>query len=333
MKKKQTVFSGVQPTGVLHIGNYLGAIRQFVDLQYTNESVFCVVDHHAITVPQVPEEFHENTLKVAMLYIACGIDPKESIVFIQSHSTEHTELAWILNTMTPLGELERMTQFKEKTEGRTKKEGVLAGILNYPTLMAADILLYQTDIVPVGEDQVQHIEFTRMLAEKFNSRYGRTFSVPEAYVQRDTARIMGLDDASKKMSKSAPSSNNYIGLLDSPNEIRQKIAAAATDSGKEVQYNKIKKPAISNLIEIYSAFAESPHSEIEKIYKDKNYYEFKNDLAELLIKKLAPIQEKYKELTKNKKQVLEILYGGSRKSRIISQTTLSQVKEKMGYVI
>ncbi len=330
---KKRVLSGVQPSGNLHIGNYLGAIRQFVLLQKNHEAVFCIVDEHAITLPQDPKELRQNTLDVAMVYLAAGIDPKKSIIFVQSHVPAHAELGWILNTMTSLGELERMTQFKEKKVHEKNKAGVPAGLLNYPTLMAADILLYQTDLVPVGEDQIQHIELTRMLANKFNKRFGRTFRVPEPLLQKETARIMRLNDPSKKMSKSSPSKDNYITILESPEEIRRKIKIAVTDSGSGVRYDKDKKPAISNLMAIYSGFSGLSVNEIEKKFKDAGYGEFKKELAELLIEKLSPIQEGYRKLSKNKKEVLKILRDGAKRASLIADKTLADAKQKMGFVV
>lgn len=332
--RHQTIFSGIQPSGKLHIGNYLGAIKQFVELQNSSEAIFCIVDHHAITVPQKPEELRKNILDVAKIYLASGINPEKSIIIIQSHVPAHVELGWILNTMTPLGELERMTQFKDKSKQQTvnSKQGtILAGLLNYPTLMAADILLYNTTHVPVGEDQKQHVEFTRMIAKKFNNHFGDTFVLPQSQVQKETSRIMGLDNPEKKMSKSAPSANNYIALLDSPDEIRRKIKIAVTDSGKEIKYDKKSKPALSNLMDIYSAFSGLSNDAIEKKYKNSGYAEFKNDVAELLIEKLAPIQKKYAEL--KDKNVLAILRDGAKQANAIASKTLFAVKEKMGFVV
>jgi len=330
---KKRVLSGVQPSGNLHIGNYLGAIRQFVELQENHEAVFCIVDEHAITIPQDPKELHQNTLDVAMVYLAAGIDHKKSIIFAQSHVPAHAELGWILNTITPLGELERMTQFKEKKVHEKNKAGVPAGLLNYPTLMAADILLYQTDLVPVGEDQTQHIELTRMLANKFNKRFGKTFRVPEALLQKETARIMRLDDPSKKMSKSSPSKDNAITLMETADEIRRKIKIAVTDSGSGVRYDKDKKPAISNLMAIYSGFSGITMKEVENKFKGKGYGDFKKELADLLIKKLSPIQERYRKLSKNKSWVLKILRDGAKRASLIADKTLKDAKQKMGFLL
>ena len=328
--KKQRVLSGVQPTGNPHIGTYLGVLKQFVQLQENHEAFYCVVDEHAITVPQDPKELHESTLKIAMLYLAVGLDPKKSTIFVQSHISAHAELGWILNTITPLGELERMTQFKEKKDMRSE---VYAGLLNYPTLMAADILLYQTNIVPVGDDQQQHIELTRSLAKRFNNRFGETFTIPKGFIPKETARIMGLDDPMKKMSKSATSPNNYIALLDSPDEIMRKVKIAVTDSEKEVRYDEEKKPAISNLIRIYSAFGNVSFDEIEKQYRGKTYADFKNDLGELLVEKLTPFQSKYHELAQDKQQVLGILRKGAEHARQIADKTLRDVQEKIGFIL
>lgn len=328
--QKPRILSGIQPSGNLHIGNYLGAIKQFVELQKRHEALFCVVDEHAITVPQNPQELRENTLKLAMIYLAAGIDPKQSTIFIQSHVPAHAELGWILNTMTPLGELERMTQFKDKKERQSE---TYAGLFNYPTLMAADILLYQADAVPVGEDQSQHVELTRSLAKRFNNRFGQTFVVPKLLLRKETARIMGLDDPAKKMSKSAASTNNYIALLDLPDEIRRKIKIAVTDSEKEIRYNEEKKPAISNLMRIFAAYSDLSYEEIEKQYAGKPYADFKRDLGELLVEKLAPLQKNYREFEQDKKQVLDVLYQGAERARAIAGKTLRQVQEKIGFIV
>ncbi len=324
--KKPILFSGIQPTGNVHIGNYLGAIKQWVELQKTYQSLICIVDLHAITVPQEPVALRENTLRMARLLIACGINPEESVLFVQSHVPAHAELAWILNTITPLGELERMTQYKDKKEDA----GNLAGLFNYPVLMAADILLYQTDVVPVGDDQQQHLELTRTLANKFNNRFGDTFTIPQALIPKDTARIMGLDDPTKKMSKSAASANNYISLLDEPDEIRRKIKITVTDSGSEIVYDEGGKPTIANLMRIYQAFSAIPLKEIETRWTSRGYADFKRDLAELLIEKLAPIQERYRILSSDDKSTEEILADGAKSAHVIAEKTLHDVYEKVG---
>jgi len=243
------VLSGIQPSGQLTLGNYIGALQNFVKLQHEHECFFMVVDLHAITVPQDPAQLLEQTKSVAALFLAAGIDPDKSAVYLQSHVPAHPELGWILTTLTYMGELERMTQFKEKSAG---KESIGAGLFVYPSLMAADILIYNADLVPVGDDQKQHLELTRDLAHRFNTRFGETFTIPEPYIPKVGARIMSLDDASKKMSKSNPNPNSYIAILDAPDVIRKKISRATTDSGREVRYDPENKPEISNLIGIYT---------------------------------------------------------------------------------
>jgi tryptophanyl-tRNA synthetase len=322
------IFSGVQPSGNLHIGNYLGAIKNWVKLQESYDSIFCVVDLHAITVPQDPEELCRKTIEVAKIYLAAGIDPQKSTIFIQSHILEHTELTWILNTITKVAELERMTQFKDKSGKNTEGEG--AGLFDYPVLMASDILLYDTDLVPVGKDQEQHIELTRTLAERFNKKFGETFMVPEAYTVEGVKNIMGLDDPTKKMSKSAASVYNYIGILDDPETIRKKIMKAVTDSGTEIKYED-GKPALKNLINIYSAFSGKSPKEIEKEYAGKGYADFKKGLADAVIEGLKPIQESYHKLSDEK--VLEILKTGAEKVRPLAQKKMAEVKKKVGLVV
>jgi len=326
--QKPTLLSGIQPSGVVHIGNYLGAIKQWVELQKTHHVFAMIADLHAITIPQEPEKLRENTLRMAKLLVACGIDPNESVLFVQSHVPAHTELGWILNTITPLGELERMTQFKEKQE----KSGLYAGLLNYPTLMAADILLYQTAVVPVGEDQEQHLELTRTLANKFNNRFGETFIIPKALIQKDTARIMGLDDPMKKMSKSAASANNYISLLDEPDEIRRKIKIAVTDSDGTIRYDEENKTGIANLMRIYRAFSDIAIEEIEHKYTGKGYADFKRDLADLLIEKLELIQEKYEELTKDEGDIMNILIAGAKHADSVAEASLATAKKNVGFL-
>lgn len=326
----QVAVSGIQSSGKFHIGNYIGAIKQFVELQNKYSMFAFVADLHAITVPQNPLELRKNTLDAVAIYLACGLDPKKSTLFVQSHVQEHAEFGWILNTLTPIGELERMTQFKEKKESQGQKQGVLAGLLNYPTLMAADILLYHPDIVPVGEDQLQHLELTRTLARKFNARFGETFKEPRALLKKEGAKIMGLDDSSKKMSKSAPSPNNYIELLDQEAEIRRKIQIAVTDSGKEIKYNPEEKPAISNLLTIFSLMSEKEMKMLEKEYKGKSYAEFKKDLADLLVEKLMPIQITYKKIIGDEKKLMKILADGAKQARAVAQQTMKEVRTKIG---
>lgn len=330
---KPIAVSGIQASGKLHIGNYIGAIKQFVELQDAYKMYAFVADLHAITVPQQPKELRKNIIDAAALYIACGLDPKNAVIFVQSHVAEHAELGWILNTLTPLGELERMTQFKDKGQGIIGRQ-VLAGLLNYPTLMAADILLYKPDIVPVGEEQLQHLELTRTLARKFNARFSDTFKEPRAYLKKGGARIMGLDDPNKKMSKSAPSPNNFIELLDTEAEIRRKIQIAVTDSGKEVKYNPEEKPAISNLLTIFSLMGGKEIKTLEKEYKSKSYSEFKKDLANLLVDKLLPIQIAYKKIMNppagGEKKLMKVLEDGAKSARAVAQETMKEVRQKIG---
>ncbi len=326
------VFSGVRPSGDLHIGNYLGAVKQWVRLQDDHEVVFGIMDEHAITTPHEPAELRRYTIETAMIYIATGLDPERITLMVQSHVPAHAELAWILGTMTPLGELERMTQFKEKSLEIGKKHGIMAGLLNYPALMAADILLYQTELVPVGEDQAQHVELARSLAERFNNRYGKTFTVPEVMIQKETARIMALDNPRKKMSKSDESDRGYILLTDSAETIRDKIKAAVTDSGTEIKYDPEGKPAISNLLVIFSEFSGTPIPELVKRYAGKGYEDFKADLAEAIVKGLKPLQTKLAELKKDPQSVIAVLGEGSKKAAAIANKTLAEVKQKIGFL-
>ena len=321
------VFSGIQPTGAIHIGNYLGALRQWVELQKENECVFCVVDLHALTIPCEPKVLKESVLEKAIVYLAAGVDPEKSIIFVQSEVPEHTELCWLLNTVTPVGDLERMTQYKEKS--KKFKNNLNAGLLNYPILMAADILLYQTELVPVGADQKQHVELTRTLARKFNQRFGETFKVPEAMVPKTGSRVMSLTNPAKKMSKS-DDKESYIGLFDEPNEIKEKIMKAVTDTGKAISYNPKTKAGISNLLTIYSLFSERPVEEIEKKFKGKGYGAFKKSLAELLIDSLEPFRRKRKELLAREVYVREILNQGARRAQVLATSTIQDVRKKMG---
>jgi len=322
------LFSGIQPSGTLHLGNYLGAIKNWVKLQEKYEAIFCIVDLHAITVPQKPEELHRKTLELAKIYLAAGIDPAKSTIFVQSHIPEHTELAWILNTITKIPELERMTQFKDKSQ--EQRQNINAGLFNYPVLMAADILLYDTDLVPVGEDQLQHVEIARTLARRFNTTFGETFVVPEPYIVKEGMRIMGLDDPTKKMSKSASSEYNHIALTDTPDKIREKIKSAVTDSGKNVRYSD-EKPAIMNLINIYALLDNAKPADIATAYKKKGYAEFKNDLAEIIISFLEPFQEKFNEIDDD--EVLRILESGKEKAKKMAEEKMTEVKEKVGLLV
>ncbi len=391
---KQRIFSGIQPSGDLHIGNYLGAIKQWVGLQDEYESIFCVVDMHAITVPQDPETLRKKTLEIAKIYLAAGIDPAKSSLFVQSHVPEHAELGWILNTIARLGDLEKMTQFKDKAglgehvqyqnllfkkinevlleqknisvdsqvrslselaeiaenrlklESRRKalseliseavddmardKERVSVGLFDYPVLMAADILLYDTAVVPVGDDQLQHVELTRTLARRFNDRFGETFRIPEARIMKEGARIMGLDDPSKKMSKSATSGYNAIALTDDAETIRKKIKKAVTDSGSEIVYAD-DKPALRNLINIYTLLSGIPIPEIEAKYRGRGYGDFKADLAEVVVDFLTPFQERMNGYSDE--EALRILREGADRIRPLAASKLAEAKKRVGFLV
>jgi len=395
---KQRIFSGIQPSGNLHLGNYLGAIKNWVKLQEEYDSIFCVVDLHAITVPQDPIALHQKTLEIAKIYLAAGIDPEKSAIFIQSQVAEHSELAWILNTITKMSELEKMTQFKDKAGlvdrknndekavsffknfnditasinndlndnkntayqdvnwkqkfidssiailelkqasqeliniryDYLKQEKASAGLFDYPVLMAADILLYNTEVVPVGEDQLQHIELARDLAARFNKKFGKTFIIPQHFIKEEGMRIMGLDDPSKKMSKSAASEYNYIALNDSEEIIRKKIKKAVTDSGSEIVYSD-DKPALKNLINIYSLLADKSTAEIEKMYAGKGYGDFKNGLTDVIVNFLKPLQEKMDAISDE--EAMRILKAGADKVRPIAQQKMFDIKQKLGFII
>jgi tryptophanyl-tRNA synthetase len=324
------VFSGIKPTGDIHLGNYLGAIKQWIELQEKNECIFCVVDLHALTVPYDPMKLEGLIMEIVITYLAAGIDPEKSIIFVQSQVKEHTELTWFLNTVTPIGDLGRMTQYKEKS--KKFKDNINAGLFNYPILMAADILLYQTDFVPVGEDQKQHVELARTIARKFNQRFGQTFKVPEAKLPKTGARIMSLSDPLKKMSKS-DSPEGCIGLFDEPEIIKGKIMKAVTDTGKIVKYNPEKKPGISNLLTIYSLLSEKPIGDLEKKFKNKGYADFKKSLAEQTINSLEVFRRKRKELLAREVYVNEILSQGMKRAQVIAQSTIQDVRKKMGLLL
>lgn len=377
----QRLFSGVQPSGNLHLGNYLGAIKQWLELQHEYEAIFCVVDLHAITVPQDPAELRKKIIEIAKIYLAAGIDPKRATIFIQSQVAGHAELAWILNTITQNGDLTKMTQFKSKSGvdadefekslqdmisrkpsdevyaalNELSKEQILetanatafktaadffkkfklgfnsvpVGLADYPVLMAADILLYDTAVVPVGEDQKQHVELTRDLAERFNKRFGQSFVVPEPMIRKEGARIMGLDDPMKKMSKSAASEYNAIALLDEPDAIRKKIMKAVTDSGSEIVYSD-EKPALKNLLNIYSLLSNRTPEDIAGEYAGKGYADFKRDLAEVVVGFLSPFQERYHALSGE--EVLRILAAGREKVKPLAEAKIRSVYERVGFL-
>ena len=323
------VLSGIQPTGSIHIGNYLGAIKQWIKLQEKNECVFFIADLHSLTIPYKPKELQKNILETAIVYLATGIDPQKSIFFIQSDVKEHTELCWLLNTVCPIGDLERMTQYKEKS--KQFKKNINAGLLVYPILQAADILLYKTETVPVGKDQVQHIELARTIARKFNQKFGETFVEPKAMLPKLGAKIMALNNPKQKMSKSL-SPQSYVSLFEEPEEIKKKIMSAVTDTGKQIKYNLQKKPGISNLLTIYSLFSEKPIKEIEKTFKGKGYAYFKKSLAELLINSLEPFRRKRKELLRREVYVQETLKVGAKRASVIAKSTIQETRTKMGLV-
>ncbi len=322
------VFSGVQPTGNIHLGNYIGALKQFVDLQEEMETLYCIVDLHSITVPQVAAELYQHTLDVAALYVAVGLDPKKSSIFIQSSVKEHAELAWILTCHAYTGELSRMTQFKDKSRGQ---ESAPAGLFSYPVLMAADILLYNADLVPVGNDQKQHIELTRDLAIRFNNKYGDTFTVPEYKGMKVGARIMSLDDPASKMSKSNPNEHSRISLLDPPNKVKKSIMKATTDSEAVIRFDPVNKPGVSNLLTIYSVFAEKNMEELEHQYEGCGYGALKKDLVEIINEKLQPIQERFNDI-RHSDELLRILEQGRDQATEIARQTMKTVKERLGFV-
>ena len=324
---KKRVFSGIQPTGDLHIGNYLGAIQHWVASQDELDSIFCVVDLHAITVPQAPKTLKLKTRETAGLLLAAGIDPKKSALFVQSHISAHAELAWILNCFIPIGWMRRMTQFKEKSQ--KQKEQVSVGLFDYPALMAADILLYNTDLVPVGEDQKQHVELARDTAQRFNSIYGETFTVPQALIAETGARIMGLEDPTKKMSKSENGQGHIIYLLDPPDDIRNKIMRATTDSLREVRFDE-NRPGINNLLVIYELFTNLDRREIEARFEGKGYAVFKSELAEVVVGGLRPLQARYRELTADPTHIDALLTGGAGRIRPVAEKTLAAVRDKIG---
>lgn len=323
------IFSGIRPTGNIHLGNYLGAIKQWIELQQNNECVFCIVDDHAITTPYDPKTLQKNILEMASIYLAAGVDPEKSIIFVQSDVKEHTELAWLLGTITPMGELSRMTQFKDKS--KQHKDYINAGLFIYPVLMAADILLYKSVGVPVGKDQEQHVELARTIARKFNQKFGEVFPEPKTILPKEGAKIMSLTDPKKKMSKS-DEPKSYISLFDTPEDIKKKIMAASTDSGKDIIFNITKKPGISNLLMIYSLLTGKPTKEIETEFKGKGYGDFKKALVEVVTNYLEPFRRKQKELQTRDVYVKDILSKGKSRAETIAKTTMQEVREKMGLI-
>ena len=325
---KKRVFSGVQPSGSLHIGNYIGAIRNWVEDQDQFENIFCVVDQHAITVDYDPDELRANTREVVGLYLACGLDPDKSTLFVQSHIPEHTELAWLLNCLTPMGWLERMTQFKEKSGDQ--RERVSAGLFIYPALMAADILLYQTHQVPVGDDQKQHVELTRDIAERFNRHFGDVCVVPQPLIREVGARVMGLDDPTRKMSKSIEGQHHSIGLLDDPKKVRKTIMRAVTDSQTEIVFDA-QRPGVFNLLTIYQTLSGQGREEIEAQFAGKGYGDLKGAVADQVLATLEPIQARYREVTEDPAYIDGLLEQSAAKLRPIVDGTMDRVRRAMGH--
>lgn len=324
--KMKTIFSGIQPSGHVTLGNYIGALKQFIDLQHDYDCYFCIVDQHAITVPQDRLQLRKNIRSLAALYLAIGIDPEKATLFVQSEVPAHAQAGWMLQCVAYIGELERMTQFKDKSTG---KEAVSAGLLTYPPLMAADILLYKTDIVPVGEDQKQHLELTRDLAERFNKKYNDIFTIPEVRIPKVGARVMSLADPLKKMSKSDSNLKSFITLLDEPKTIEKKIKSAVTDSEGIVKYDKENKPGVSNLLSIYSILSGESIADLEKKYEGKGYGDFKNDTAAAVIEVLKPIQEKYHALLESE-ELDQILDRGAERANAAANKMIKKMENAMG---
>ncbi|HIW24844.1 MAG TPA: tryptophan--tRNA ligase [Firmicutes bacterium] len=326
--EKKTIFSGMQPSGYVTLGNYLGALRNWTKLQDEYNCLYCIVDMHAITVRQDPVKLRQQARTLLMQYIAAGLDPEKNIIYYQSHVPQHAELSWVLNCFTYMGELNRMTQFKEKSQ--THADNINAGLFTYPVLMAADILLYQTDLVPVGEDQRQHLEITRNIATRFNGIYGDVFKIPEAYIGKVGARVMALQDPTKKMSKSDENKNNSIALLDEPSVIMSKIKKAVTDSDNEIRYGE-DKPGVSNLLNIYCAVTDKTIAEAEREFASSNYGQFKTAVGEAVVASLEPIQQKVRELEKNKDYIDGIIKTNAERAQAIARKTLSKVHRKVGF--
>ncbi|MBL4952393.1 tryptophan--tRNA ligase [Neobacillus sp. OS1-32] len=322
----KTIFSGIQPSGTITLGNYIGALKQFVELQEDFNCFFCIVDQHAITVPQDPQTLRKNIRSLAALYLAVGLDPEKATLFIQSEVPAHAQAGWIMQCISYIGELERMTQFKDKSAG---KEAVSASLLTYPPLMAADILLYNADLVPVGEDQKQHMELTRDLAERFNKKYNNVLTIPDISLPKVGARIMSLQEPTKKMSKSDPNQKAFISLLDEPNQIIKKIKSAVTDSEGIIKYDVENKPGVSNLLSIYSILGDKPIAEIEEMYTGKGYGDFKADLAEIVVNYLKPIQDRYYQLV-DSSELDEILDRGAEKAKAVANKTLKKMENAIG---
>ncbi len=321
-------FSGIQPTGAKHFGNYSGAFRQFVPIQEESEAFFCIVDLHSITTAYEPEELRSSTFDLAAMMFAVGLDPDRSTIFVQSHVSAHPEAAWLLSSVASYGQLGRMTQFKDKSE---RQEFISAGLFSYPVLMAGDILLYQTDIVPIGDDQKQHLELTRDIAERFNSRYGETFKVPDGRFPETGGRIMDLQEPERKMSTTDGQPLGTVLITDPPDTIRKKVKAAVTDSGSDVHYEPEQKPGISNLLEIMSVATGEPIPELEARYDSGGYGQFKSDVAEAVVALLDPIRARYEDLRADEQRLRDLLAQGADKARSTAEPTLDQMYERMGF--
>jgi len=328
--KKPILLSGIQPSGHLALGNYVGAMRNWVQMQQDYLGIFMVVDMHAITVRQKPADLRNRCLSFAAQYLAAGINPDENVIFIQSHVPQHAELAWVLNCYTYMGELNRMTQFKDKS--KRHEDNINAGLYAYPALMAADILLYQTDLVPVGADQKQHLELTRDIANRFNNTYSPTFKVPEPFIPKAGARIMSLQDVDKKMSKSDANENNYISLLDPPDVLRRKIKRAVTDSAREITPESIDRPGIGNLLSIYAVLNDTNPVDVAAQFEGQQYSGFKGELADSLVAFLEPFQQRYDKIMADKGYLTGILDEGASRARYMATRTVSKVYRKLGFV-
>ncbi|HUD38017.1 MAG TPA: tryptophan--tRNA ligase [Streptosporangiaceae bacterium] len=326
------VLSGIQPTAdSFHLGNYLGAVRQWVTLTETYDAFYCVVDLHAITVPQDPVLLRRRTRIAAAQLFGAGLDPDRCTVFVQSHVPEHAELGWIMSCLTGFGEASRMTQFKDKSQ-KSGSDAASVGLFTYPILQAADIVLYQTDQVPVGEDQRQHLELTRDLAQRFNHRYGQTFVVPGPYIVKDVAKITDLQDPSIKMSKSASSPQGIIDVLEDPASVRKKIARAVTDLGSEVRFDEEGKPGVTNLLRIYAALSGTSVAELEQRYAGVGYGAFKKDLAEVVVDALAPIRERTEKMLADESELDRLLADGAARARQVASATMAQVRDRIGFL-
>lgn len=331
MEQKKIIFSGMQPSGTITLGNYLGALKNWTDLQEEYHCLYCIVDMHAITVRQDPATLRKNARDLMMLYIAAGLDPEKNIIYMQSHVSAHAELAWILNCFTYMGELSRMTQFKDKSQKHS--ENINAGLFTYPVLMAADILLYQTDLVPIGIDQKQHLEITRDIAIRFNHQYGDTFKIPEAYIPKVGAKIMSLQNPTKKMSKSDEDANASITVIDTPDTIIRKFKRAVTDSETEVRYDPENKPGVSNLMTIYSVVTGQTIEQVQNEFIGKGYGDFKLKVGEAVVEELKPLQKRFKELSADKAYIDSIIKKNAEIANHLATKTLRKVQKKVGFPV